>query len=397
MRVAAICNRTLSNAIGVYRNADLGDKVTIARSVRELDACIHRRDAAVLQDVQELAHSELIDVVVDATGALEYGSNLALAAISGRKHLVSLNAELEATVGPILKVLAERNGVLISAADGDQPAVQMRLHAFAQAVGLVPRVLGNIKGFHDVRRNPSTQRAYAEQWGQRAEMVTSFADGTKVNFEQCVVANATGFSAREPGMRGRSFAGHVGELATEYNLDEVRSTAGIVDFVVGASPAPGVFCLAEITDVGQSEYLRLFKLGPGPLYTLYTPYHLCHLEVPTTIAGVVGFGDVVANALGPPTVEVCAVAKTYIPAGAVLDGCGGYLTYGKMMNAADFVRRGLLPMGVAEGCTVRSGLPSDHLLTYEDVDVPAGRTVDVLRARQREYFSNGPRNEIGCF
>lgn len=386
MRVAAICNRTVTNAVEVYRNAGLGDQVAVARGVGELDACIGRRQAAVVEDVCELAESKLIDVIVDATGALEYGSILALAAISGGKNLVSLNAELDATVGPILRILAEQNDVTISAADGDQPAVQMRLHDFAQSVGLIPRVLGNIKGFHDVRRNPSTQGSYARQWGQRAEMVTSFADGTKVNFEQCVVANATGFSVRTPAKRGSRFAGHVDHLAAEYDIEEVRSAGGLVDFVVGAAPAPGVYCLAEIADLGQAEYLKLFKLGPGPLYTLYTPYHLCHLEVPTTIAGVAGFGDAVANSLGPPTVEVCAVAKTRIPGGAVLDGCGGYLTYGVMMNAADFAASGCLPMGVAEGCTVRWDLAADHVLTYQDVDLPAGRVIDSLRARQTEYF-----------
>jgi len=385
MRVAAICNRTTHRAHEVFRHADAGGEVQDVGSAGQLDDCVRAGVAAVLQDVHEITAAETIDVVVDATGALEYGARVALAAIDGRKHLVLLNAELDATVGPVLKTLATERGVVTSAADGDQPGVQLNLYDFARQVGLVPRVLGNIKGFHDVRRTPTTQRDFAARWGQRPDMVTSFADGTKVNFEQCVVANATGFSVPQVGMLGRDFSGHVDDLVSAYDLDELRERTGVVDYVVGAAPAPGVFCLAEAADRAQKHYLELFKLGAGPLYSLYVPYHLCHLEVPTTIARVVGFADGM-QPLDRPYVEVCCVAKTDIEAGRVLDGCGGYLTYGKAMNSAEFARGGFLPMGVAEGCVVGSDLPRDHLLTYDDVQLPEGRLIDTLRRRQAELF-----------
>ena len=38
-----------------------------------------------------------------------------------------MNAELDATIGPILDVYADRHGVILSACDGDEPGLQMNL------------------------------------------------------------------------------------------------------------------------------------------------------------------------------------------------------------------------------------------------------------------------------
>jgi predicted homoserine dehydrogenase-like protein len=382
MRVAAVCCRDPEAGERVLRAADGDRSIVHADAAGALERTVASGAWAVTEDVELLSGSARIDVLVDVTGAVEYGAHVALTAIRDGKSLVSLNAEVDATVGPILDALAREAGVPRSIADGDQPAVQLRLAEFAARIGLVPRLMGNVKGLHDVRRNPTTQQAFAQAWGQRPRMVTSFADGTKVNFEQGLVANALGFGVQATGMRGADFGGHVNDLVSHYDLDELRAMSGAVDYVVGARPGPGVFCLAEAADSAQRDYLKLFKLGPGPLYCLYRPYHLCHLEVPTTIAATVGFGATLATTGRRPTVEVAAFAKVAVPAGTRLDGGGGYLTYGLAVNAAEFQRAGLLPMGVAEGCVVRTDIPMDRPLTYDDIELPAGRVVDSLRERQ---------------
>ena len=89
-----------------------------------------------------------------------------------------------------------------------------------------------------------------------------------------------------------------------------------------------MFVLATHDDPKQRHYLNLYKLGEGPLYSFYTPYHLCHFEVPQTVARAVLFGDAAIAPLGAPTVEVVTTAKRDLPAGTVLDGLGGYDTYG---------------------------------------------------------------------
>src|SRR6266540_4682331 len=113
-----------------------------------------------------------------------------------------MNAELDGTVGPILKHHADRRGVVYTNADGDQPGVLMNLHRFVSGIGVRPVLCGNIKGLHDPYRNPTTQEAFARRWGQNPQMVTSFADGTKISFEQAIVANATGMRVARRGMIG---------------------------------------------------------------------------------------------------------------------------------------------------------------------------------------------------
>src|SRR5690606_15137582 len=114
--------------------------------------------------------------------------------------------------------------------------------------------------------------------------------------------------------------------------------------VVG-TPLTKVYCLAEHPDPKQQHYLSLYKMGPGPLYAFFTPYHLVHFESPMSIASAVLFRDSVANPLAGPVVEVCAVAKRTLKAGETLDSYGMYMTYGEAVNAKEMSRGRYLPEG----------------------------------------------------
>jgi predicted homoserine dehydrogenase-like protein len=297
-----------------------------------------------------------------------------------------MNAEVDATIGPILQIRARGNGVILSACEGDEPGAQMNLYRWVKGLGLVPRVMGNVKGLQDPYRTPTTQKGWAERWGQNAAMVTSFADGSKISFEQSIVANATGFKVRSRGMsRGRVYDGNVMDLPKLYDIDEVRAFGGIVDYTVGPAGVK-VFCLAEHADPKQRHYLNLYKMGEGPLYPFWTPYHLVHFEVPNAIARVVLFGDEVAPPIGGPVVEVCAVAKRELKAGEVLDGYGMYMTYGEAVNADEMCANRYLPEGLVEGCRLKRDVARDVVFTYDDVELPEGRIADRLRAEQYRRF-----------
>jgi predicted homoserine dehydrogenase-like protein len=207
-----------------------------------------------------------------------------------------------------------------------------------------------------------------------------------VSFEQAVVANATGFGVARRGMLALEHRGHVDELTTKYDLDLLRSRGGIVEYVIGAQPGPGVFCLAEHTDPRQRHYLNLYKLGEGPLYSFYTPYHLCHFEVPNTVARVVLFGDAAGQPIGGPYVQVCAVAKRDLRAGEILDDYGHYMTYGEAVNSSEMRRNRYLPEGLVEGCRLLSDIPKDAVITYDHVELPAGRLADRLYDEQCVQF-----------
>jgi predicted homoserine dehydrogenase-like protein len=160
----------------------------------------------------------------------------------------------------------------------------------------------------------------------------------------------------------------------------------IVDYLVGAEPAPGVFVLGHHDHPVQRAYLDLYKLGAGPLYVFYRPYHLCHFEVPATLARAVLFGDATVAPLDGPRVDVVAAAKRELHAGETLDGIGFFMTYGLAENAEVVAAEKLLPMGLAEGCRLARDVAKDAVLTYADVQVPAGRLCDRLRSEQAARF-----------
>lgn len=387
IRLVAIYARQIDQAHGVYRYASADVQPLAVETQAAFDAAAEAGRAVVTSDPALVCRSPHIDVIIDVTGAVEFGAHVVLDAFTHGKHVVLMNAELDATLGPILQVYARRHGVRLSACDGDQPAVEINLFRFVSGLGLTPRVLGNIKGLQDPYRTPDTQRGFAEKWGQRPSMVTSFADGSKVSFEQAVVANATGFTVARRGMLAFSHTGHVDALTTRYDVEQLRALGGIVDYVVGAQPGPGVFCLAEHPDPRQRHYLNLYKLGEGPLYSFYAPYHLCHFEAPNTVARVALLDDTAGSALGPPFVEVCAVAKRDLAAGEVLDSYGHFMTYGEAVSAAERRSGRYVPEGLVEGCRLTRPVPKDAVLTYDDVVVPPGRLADRLYAEQVARFA----------
>jgi predicted homoserine dehydrogenase-like protein len=381
MQIVAICNRSVDKAFAAYEYADVKGSVAVS-TLAELDSAIASSTPAVTDDPTLLTRAEQIDCLVDMTGAVDYGAAIALDAFAHGKHLVLMNAEVDATIGPLLRRKADAAGVIVTACDGDQPGVQLNLWRFVKGLGLTPRVLGNIKGLQDPYRTPTTQKGFAEKWGQNPTMVTSFADGSKVNFEQAIVANATGFKVAKRGMLQYDHTGHVDELTTRYDIDQLRELGGIVEYVVGAKPGPGVYCLAEHNDPKQQHYLNLYKLGEGPLYSFYQPYHLCHFEVHNTVARAVLFGDACGAPAGWPSIEVVAIAKRDLSQGEVLDAYGEYMTYGEADNAETVQADGLLPEGLAEGCRLLRDIAKDGVIRWSDVEAPTGSLGHELYAEQ---------------
>ncbi|WP_342371669.1 SAF domain-containing protein [Propioniciclava soli] len=386
MEIAAVFARSVDKAHAALEYAGYAKgETTDADNAAGIDQAVAAGQVAVTDDFTALTAADSVDVVVDATGHVEFGAHLALSAIENGKHLVLLNAEVDATIGTVLARRAAAAGVVYSGMDGDQPGVQMNLIRFVRGLGLTPVVAGNIKGLQDRFRNPTTQEGFARKWGQDPHMVTSFADGSKVNVEQALVANAADLSVHRRGCLGRDFPGHVDDLTTEYDVEELRALGGAVDYVVGTKPGPGVYVLATHDDPKQQHYLNLYKLGEGPLYSFYTPYHLCHFEVPATIARAALLGD---SCIAPllddhgPRVEVVTVAKRDLKAGETLDRIGGYTYYGECEKASVQRAERLLPLGLAEGCVLTRDIATDEVISYADVTVPQGRLSDALRAEQ---------------
>ena len=383
MDLVAISNRTPSKAEHAYKQAGV-DYVKSVDTVAQLQDAIDKGHYAITDDPALLCEAEGIEAIVEATGEVEFGAHVVLKAIENHKHVILMNAELDATIGPILKVHADRAGVVITNSDGDQPGVIMNLYRYVRAIGFKPVLAGNMKGLQDPYRTPETQRGYAEKYHLKPTMATAFADGTKISMEMAVVANATGLKVGKRGMYGPR-CNHVKDAINLFPMDQLLDT-GLVDYILGAEPAPGVFVLGYNGDPIQKQYLNYYKMGDGPIYVFYTPYHLCHLEVPLSVARAVLFHDAVVTPYGPPVCDVITIAKRDLKAGEFLDGIGGFSCYGMLENYEISRAENLLPMGLSEGCRLKRGISKDQAITYDDIELPEGRIVDKLRIEQNAHF-----------
>ena len=384
IEIVAIANRTIERARRIYGETR-AEPVHEAEVLDELEEAVARRQPVVTSDASLVARAEGVDVVMDTTGEVDFGARLALEAIASRKHVVLVNAELDATLGPILKARADAAGVVISNTDGDEPGVTMNLLRYVETIGLRPVLAGNIKGFLGRHRNPDTQQAFAASVGQGARMITSFADGTKLSMETTLVANATGFWVARRGMYGHRCE-HVSEVLQLFDPEELLAH-GLVDYVLEAAPGTGAFVVGWTEQPVQAEYLRHFKMGDGPFYLFYTPWHLPQAEAPLTAARAVVFGDASVTPLAGPACEVITVAKRDLHAGEVLDGIGGFTCYGLIENVDVSRRERLLPMGLSEDCELLVDVAVDEPIAYDAVRRPEGRLVDELWREQRDRFA----------
>lgn len=383
MTLVAIANRTLAKAEHAYHAAG----VPVVRTVTSraaLGQAISARTPAITDDASLLCEAAGIDAIVEATGEVEFGAQVALKALQHGKHLVSVNAQIDTAIGPILKVYADRAGVVFTNTDGDEPGVAMNLVRFLRGAGYEPVLAGNMKGFIDRYRTPETQAAFAAKYNQLPRMITSFADGTKLSMECAILGNATGFRVGRRGMFGPA-CDHVTDLVKHFTPDQFAN-GGLVDYTLGAAPNNGAFVVARTDHPVKQQYMSYFKMGDGPLYVFYTPYHLPHVQIAGTIARAVLFGDATVTPAGAPTCEVVTLAKRDLAAGEALDGVGGFTCYGLIENAPVARAEGLLPISLSEHCRLKRSMAKDEPIGYADVELPAGRVCDALRAEQDARF-----------
>lgn len=380
--VVAISNRTVSKAEDTFKMAGETEPVRV-ETVAQLEETIRLRRHAVTDNPELLCRAEGVDVIMELVGEVEFGCTVSLDALRHEKHLVA-SAEVDSTIGPILKEYANQAGVVYTNCDGDQPGVIMNLLRWVRSIGFNPVLGGNIKGMLDHYRTPETQAAFAKANGQTCRMVTHFADGTKVAMEQAVVSNATGFKAGKRGMYGPA-CDHVDESINLFPAEQMLN-GGLSDYILGAEPGPGVFVIGYNDNEMSRTYAKYFKRGEGPFHVFYIPYHFPHIEIPLTAARAEIFNDATITPLGAPATEVVTLAKTDLKAGGNLDGFGGFATYGLLENYEPARAENLLPIGLSEDCVLKRDIPKDQTITMDDVEFPVNRLCDKLYQEQLTRF-----------
>jgi len=390
IRLVAIANRTLANARRAF--AEAGRTTVEVSSADQLDREIARGRDAVTTDAAVLSGSTKLDAIVEATGTVEYAAHVVTGALDQRKHVVLVNAELDATVGPVLARRAAERGVVLTNTDGDEPGVAMTLLRYLRSIGLQPVAAGNLKGLVDHYRTPETQRGFAERYGQNPQKAASFADATKLSMEATILANATGFRVGQRGMYGPACE-DVQQIAQRLPAEEMLA-GGLVDYALGAAPHTGAFVIVHEPHPAKQRLLAYGKMGDGPFYVFHTPFHVPHVQIAATIARAVLAHDATVCPLDGPVCETVAIAKRHLRAGELLDGVGGFCAYGLVDNAAAAGAADALPMGVAEGCRLLRDIPRDQAICYSDIELPADRLIDELRREQQLVHLTSPSARV---
>ena len=121
------------------------EKVREVRTISQLESAITCGECAITEDAALLCQAEGIDAVIEVTGTVEFGAHVVLQALEHHKHVIMMNAELDGTIGPILKIYADKAGVVLTNSDGDQPGVIMNLYRFVKGIESSPFCVGTSK------------------------------------------------------------------------------------------------------------------------------------------------------------------------------------------------------------------------------------------------------------
>ncbi|MDD3890503.1 MAG: hypothetical protein WC147_00505 [Syntrophomonas sp.] len=345
----------------------LGYDYRLVSNAKELGDVIDAGQIAVCTDGELVAGCARLDAVIEASGSIIPAARFAITALEGKKHLILMNSEIDLIFGPYLKHLAQLNQVVCTSCDGDQYGAMKHLIDDIRSWGFELVMAGNIKGFLDRSANPSMIIEEADKRNLDYRACTSYTDGTKLNIEMALIANAIGMQTKITGMFGPA-ANHVSDVLNIFDFKHLwKRGEPLVDYILGADPGGGVFIVGYCDNEYQRDMLRYYKMGEGPFYLFYRHYHLCHIEAMNTVLDAVRNGRALMQADHGFRTNVYSYAKRDLNPGDILDGIGGYSCYGLIENQTDNESEAGIPICLAENIVVRRAVKKDQKIMWEDV------------------------------
>lgn len=343
------------------------ENIKIVDSVNSLEDAVRQGKTAVCRDGRLPAQAGSVDILVESSSSISEAGAYVLTALDHHKHVVMMNSEADLIFGPLFLHKAERNGVVYTSCGGDQHTVLSRLLRDILLWGFEPVLAGNIKGFLDRYANPTTIIAEADKREQDYRMCTSYTDGTKLSIEMSLLANSFGFWTQRPGMTGPR-ANHVREVYRLFDLEKMkRENKGFVDYVLGAEPNGGVFLVGYCDNSYQRKMMAYYKMGEGPFFLFYRPYHLCHVEAMESIVKSFLDGEALLQPRASFKTNVFAYAKKDLREGERLDGVGGYTCYGLIENMPEKNEASGLPVCLCESVRLKRNIKKDDKIFLSDV------------------------------
>lgn len=314
----------------------------------------------LVRTADELA--EHCDLIVECSGDVLHATDVIDIALRAGLPVVTMNSEFHVTTGSWF------NGRgMLTEAEGDQSGSLAALAEEVEAMGFNPVVYGNTKRYMNLHPTPEEMEFWAGKQGISLDQVTAFTDGTKVHIEQALVANGLNANIAEGGLAGprtetlRQAADVLGEHAA-------AAGGPIADYAITPECPGGIF-IAATHDSVHSGALQYFKMGPGPLYIIQRPHHLCYLEMAKTIRRVALEKRPLLNNGPVPTVSVAAIAKRDLkPGERIPRAMGSFTVRGECVRAASHL--GHLPVGLLQNAVVRRPVKAGEIMDLDDVDLP---------------------------
>ena len=383
MSPAILVSRNVTSAVETWVKLGFGrEDVVVSDDMHRLAGAVERGLPAVSRDVCVATGVRGVEAVVEATGRVEDGARAVLSAIHAGKHVVVIGAALDATIGCYLCERARQQGVVYTHSDGTASAALMRLLEWVNGLG--GEVLAAVQACDapDVFAVPENLPESHGRWRSRLQTACSFVDGTQMNLESAVLANASGLLPTVRGMLG------VRTDRRNAVRDFVRIGAGkpMVDYAVSKDLAGGVFVIARCEEPERvGHWFEASRLGKGPDYLFLRPHGLSCAELPLSIGEAVIVREPTLAPRGAPVAEVVAIAKRDLREGEHLDGIGGSMVYGEIdtVEAAS----GLLPIGLVEGARLRCSIRKGDPIPRGAVEYEEGAVVPNLRHLQDTLFS----------
>lgn len=385
LRVAAVCTRRLESVAQAGEIA-FGESSHVRETGNAalMSAAIEADKIAACDDLDLLLTHPLVEIIVDATGDPEAGAEIGYKALQNGKHLVMMNVEADVCIGPYLKHMADKAGLIYTLGAGDEPSSCMELIEFIAAQG--HKIIAAGKGKNNPLRVDATPDMYAEEAQRRnmnARMLVEFIDGSKTMVEMAAIANATGLTLDCAGMHGpEAPLDRLNKILIPRAEGGILSRKGVVDYSTGKGVAPGVFVVAEMREPRIRERMEDLKIGQGPYFTFYRPFHLTAMEVPLSCARAALYGRADMAPLLQRSAEVCAVAKRDMAAGEVLDFIGLYTYRAFTLTAAEAQQKQAIPCGLLKCAKLTQAVKAGELITYTNCAINEDQWIARLRKEQ---------------
>ncbi len=305
---------------------------------------------------------EHCDLILECSGDVLHATDVIDAALRAGLPVVTMNSEFHVTTGSWFSGRG-----MLTEAEGDQSGSLAALAEEVTSMGFTPVIYGNTKGFLNLHPTPEEMEFWAAKQGISIDQVTAFTDGTKVHIEQALVANGLNAGIAQGKLIGprcetlREATDLLGELAKDEG-------GPIADYVITPECPGGIF-IAASHDSLHANSLQYFKMGPGPLYIIQRPYHLCYLEIAKTIRRVALENRPLLNNGACPGISVAAIAKCDLKPGTHIPrGLGSFVVRGECIRSADYL--GHLPIGLVQNAVVRRSVKAGDIMDLDDVELP---------------------------